>query len=185
MYAMFDGAHKFNQDITGWDVSKVTNMQSLFNNAKAFNQDISVWSTAVADTMGYMFKDAESFNVDISNWDVSNVLFMNGMFNGALQFNQDLSAWKEHNFPYTAATDIFKDSGCEVETTPESEDNTFCARKYCLTKVSLLLALLIKSSYIICYHSRHYVMASSTYTYFHAACQCHSQLGPHVRVTQH
>lgn len=133
MYAMFEGAHKFNQDITGWDVSKVTNMGSLFNNAKAFNQDISLWNTASATTMEDMFKSAELFNIDISNWDVSNVSYMSGMFNGALQFNQDLSAWKEHNFPYTSATDMFKDSGCEVKTSPESEDSTFCVtRKYCL-----------------------------------------------------
>mmetsp|Transcript_28655 Transcript_28655/g.40951 ORF Transcript_28655/g.40951 Transcript_28655/m.40951 type:complete len:589 (-) Transcript_28655:161-1927(-) len=127
MSAMFEGAHTFNQDISGWDVSKVKNMQSMFNDAKAFNQDISIWSTAAANTMGYMFKSAESFNIDISNWDVSNVSFVNGMFNGALQFNQDLSPWKEHNFPFTSATDIFTDSGCEVKTSPESEDDTVCA----------------------------------------------------------
>ncbi len=133
---MFEGAEKFNQDITGWDVSKVTNMGSVFNGAKTFNQDISIWNTALAEGMTYMFQGAESFNVDISNWDVSKVMYMTSMFNGAILFNQDLSAWKEHNFPYASATDIFKDSGCEVKTTPEFEDDTFCACKYCRANVS-------------------------------------------------
>jgi surface protein len=127
MSEMFEGAESFNQDITGWDVSSVFNMQSLFNGAKSFNQDISIWNIASAVTMNYMFKGAESFNIDISNWDVTNVSFMNGMFNGALTFKQDLSPWKEDSFPYDFATDIFKDSGCDVKTSPESDDSTFCA----------------------------------------------------------
>jgi len=134
MNAMFDGAESFNQDITGWDVSKVYGMQNLFNGAKAFNQDISIWNSSSTVSMGYMFKGAESFNIDISNWDVSSVSDMNGMFNGALTFKQDLSPWKGVRFPYTyGSTDIFKDSGCDVETSPETDDSTFCAiRESCL-----------------------------------------------------
>jgi len=42
MYAMFFGAYKFNQDISGWNVSKVTSMRSMFNQASSFNQNISI-----------------------------------------------------------------------------------------------------------------------------------------------
>ena len=45
---------KFNDDISNWDVSNVTDMGSMFSSSK--------------------------FNGDISNWDVSNVKFKLAMF---------------------------------------------------------------------------------------------------------
>ncbi|OQY33654.1 MAG: hypothetical protein B6I38_03330 [Anaerolineaceae bacterium 4572_5.1] len=36
----FGGAHAFNQDISGWDVSSVANMRNMFANAFSFNQNI-------------------------------------------------------------------------------------------------------------------------------------------------
>ena len=36
---------KFNQDISSWDVSKITNMESMFKDAE-FNQDISNWNVS-------------------------------------------------------------------------------------------------------------------------------------------
>ena len=62
------GGPTFNGDISSWDVSSVTNMQSMFLGAKDFNRDIS-------------------------SWDVSSVTNMQGMFNGAIDFNQNLSSW--------------------------------------------------------------------------------------------
>jgi surface protein len=46
MKEMFYGAHAFNQDISGWDVSKVTDMSSMFYNAAKFDQDISNWDVS-------------------------------------------------------------------------------------------------------------------------------------------
>ena len=39
----------------------------------AFNQDISSWDVSSVTDMEYMFR-ATPFNQDISSWDVSNVL---------------------------------------------------------------------------------------------------------------
>jgi len=40
---MFRFTAGFNQDIGGWDVSNVRNMDYMFFQAQAFNQDLSDW----------------------------------------------------------------------------------------------------------------------------------------------
>ena len=65
----------FNQDISSWDVSNVTDMSYMFKNLSnsPFNQDISSWNVANVTNMYEMFYGANSFNQDLSSWDVSNV----------------------------------------------------------------------------------------------------------------
>ena len=45
----------------------------MFHNAKSFNQNIWGWDVSNVKDMDYMFEDAKSFSQDISNWKVSNV----------------------------------------------------------------------------------------------------------------
>jgi surface protein len=86
----------FNQDISNWDVSSVTDMVYMFNNAYAFNQDIGNWDVSNVTNMSAMFANTD-FYQDISNWDVSSVTTMEGMFDGATIFNQDISTWDVSN----------------------------------------------------------------------------------------
>jgi surface protein len=86
----------FNQDISNWDVSSVTDMVYMFNNASAFNQDIGNWDVSNVTNMSAMFANTD-FYQDISNWDVSSVTTMEGMFDGATIFNQDISTWDVSN----------------------------------------------------------------------------------------
>lgn len=89
----FSGANIFNQDLNGWDTSRVTGWDNIFQEATAFNGNISNWNTSLAQSMAYLFANASSFNGNISSWNVGNVIDMTQMFQNAVTFNQNLSSW--------------------------------------------------------------------------------------------
>ncbi|WP_127137614.1 BspA family leucine-rich repeat surface protein [Flagellimonas oceanensis] len=97
MREMFRDATSFNGDISGWDVSKVTDMAYLFDNATSFDQNLSGWDVSNVTNMRDMFRAATSFNGDLSGWDVSSVTTMREMFQNATSFNGDLSGWDVSN----------------------------------------------------------------------------------------
>ena len=60
MMSLFDDdvvptMHKFNGDISKWDVSRVTNMDNMFYQASLFNADLSKWDVSRVTNMGRMF----------------------------------------------------------------------------------------------------------------------------------
>ena len=55
-------------------------MYSIFYGCKLFNQDISEWDVSNVTDMRYMFYDCGLFNQDISNWNVSKVRYSEKMF---------------------------------------------------------------------------------------------------------
>ena len=56
-------------EINTWDVSSVTNMDSLFQGASTFNDDINSWDTSSVTSMYQMFRSCSAFNQDIDSWD--------------------------------------------------------------------------------------------------------------------
>jgi len=89
-------ADAFNQDISAWDVRKVTNMSYMFYKTDDFNQDISDWDTRAVTNMQGMFHSAVDFNnggVALDWSDTSKVTDMSYMFWYADTFNQDVSGW--------------------------------------------------------------------------------------------
>ena len=93
MDSLFALKTTFNEPLNDWNVSNVESMDSMFYRAYSFNQPLDRWNVSNVETMIDMFDNATSFNQDIGNWNVSNVESMNGMFTDATSFNQDLSAW--------------------------------------------------------------------------------------------
>jgi surface protein len=79
-----------NIKIDEWDVSNVTNMESMFRYCKNFmehtafhyavNCDLSGWDVSNVENMSSMFLGCNKFNSDLSSWDVSNVRVKMEMF---------------------------------------------------------------------------------------------------------
>jgi len=127
MGSMFEEATSFNGDVSNFDTSSVTDMRFMFSKASSFNKDLSNFNTSSVAGMSWMFWGATSFDGDVSNFDVSSVTDMTEMFDSATSFSQDLCSWQD-NFPYTKADDIFEDSGCTYQDTPqEVQQGPFCA----------------------------------------------------------
>ena len=76
MSYMFPSSN-FNQNISHWDVSNVTDMRVMFYYNTSFNQDISNWDVSEVTDMGDMLANTSSFNQDLSTWDVGKVTFCN------------------------------------------------------------------------------------------------------------
>lgn len=97
MESLFDHDYKdssrFNEDLSRWDTSRVTNMNYVFYYASSFNGNISTWNTSRVVTISGMFNGAASFNGNLSLWDVSRIVDMNSVFPEATSFNGDVSTW--------------------------------------------------------------------------------------------
>ena len=58
MIGMFSGNSAFNQDIGGWDVSKLTDMSYAFAFASTFDADIGAWDVPSDTIMIQAFYDS-------------------------------------------------------------------------------------------------------------------------------
>ena len=93
------GADTFNVDLSRWNTTSVTTMQSMFNGAVSFDQPIGDWQVARVTDMSHMYVPIGS----ITDCPCSSVnspcvnFYYHGRFQGARKFNQDLSQWKTHN----------------------------------------------------------------------------------------
>ena len=94
---LFEGTKFKHIDISGWDVSNVTDMSCMFLYCKALKTvgDLSKWDVSKVTNMGSMFFKCEKLESvgDISKWDVSKVTNMEFMFCNCESFNQDIYNW--------------------------------------------------------------------------------------------
>ena len=84
-------------DLNGIDISKITDMSFLFQPLRKYDLskiDISEWNTSNVTNMNSMFEGCSKFNCDLSKWDVRNVRDMKYLFQGCSNFSADLSNWK-------------------------------------------------------------------------------------------
>ena len=89
-------------DISDWDVSRVTNMNSLFSDNLLYmfvnpRKAREAWGTIEVKDVENFLENFRKFNQPLNKWDVSNVTDMGKMFSGADSFNQPLNKWNVSN----------------------------------------------------------------------------------------
>jgi surface protein len=96
--------YAFNQDLSSWDTSNVTDMSFIFYNEgggiHTFNQDLSSWDTSNVTDMSFMFYNeggTHAFDQSLGAWDISSVTNMTDMlYNCGMSpenYSATLSGW--------------------------------------------------------------------------------------------
>jgi hypothetical protein len=95
---MFNGATIFNQNLSSWDVTNITSMNSMFRNAAAFTATgLNTWTPTNVTDMSYMFYGTSAAFTNVSS-------------SGRLL--TDLTSW-----PYTASNTLFLSPDRSTDTT--------------------------------------------------------------------
>ena len=92
----------FNENLSGWNVSNITNMSQMFYGCVSFlGLGLETWNTYWLSNTFNMFRYCHSLICDLSRWNVSNLNFAKCMFNGCSNFNSDLSRWQFKHLEHT------------------------------------------------------------------------------------
>lgn len=98
---MFMNASSFNGDVSGWDISNVTNLISTFREATAFEgTGVAGWETENVTSMLNTFRDASNFNQSLGDWDITSldgnndlVGFLSGSGLSCVNYGATLTGW--------------------------------------------------------------------------------------------
>lgn len=104
---MFRGVGGTLSDLSAWDTSAVTLMQSMFQDSTA-NPDLGNWNTENVTDMSHMFRDAVNADPDVSAWDTGNVTGMSNMFRDATSADPDVSGWNTGSV--NSLSNMFRDA---------------------------------------------------------------------------
>jgi hypothetical protein len=105
---MFVDCIKFNQDISGWDMSKVDTLDAMFQNCYKFNKDLGKWKfNQNLQSLGSVFDFCKNFEgKGLEKWDVHNIKYFDDMFNNCTNLKCNLEKWDISNVKTFA--DMFK-----------------------------------------------------------------------------
>ena len=82
MREMFAYAHTpASIDVSNWNVSKVSSMNSMFLNAERINPNTSKWDVSNVEDMGAMFQNSMISQADMSHWNTKSLKSSDYMFN--------------------------------------------------------------------------------------------------------
>jgi len=106
IHSYMNGETKFGE-ISTWNVSNISDMDSLFSGIANFNIDINSWDVSNVITMKSMFSGCSIFNQPLDQWNVSNVRNMESMFSGCIEFNQPLENSTHDDETMNSLTNMF------------------------------------------------------------------------------
>ena len=114
----------FNQDLSAWDVSSVTDMTNMFAGAWTLT-DVSLPDTSSVTDMRYMFSSAYDFAQDIRNWNVSSVDYFEGMFvNATAMINTYGSTPQWNTTPTRDWFDAASSNSAPINSDNSTSDNS-------------------------------------------------------------
>ncbi len=104
MANMFSACTAFNQIVSGWNTSKVTNTSSMFLNCTNFNNGLAsgvagnmLWDLSSVTTTASMFNGCGAFNQNLGALNLSNCTTFASMFQSASKYNNggstDINSW--------------------------------------------------------------------------------------------
>ncbi|EAF9641637.1 BspA family leucine-rich repeat surface protein [Listeria monocytogenes] len=97
MDSMFYANYAASIDVSNWDTSQVTNMFCMFAESAATSLDVSSFDTSNVTSMGFMFESSAVTSLNLSNFDTSKVTDMRNLFVGASQL-QNLTLGSQVQF---------------------------------------------------------------------------------------
>jgi surface protein len=93
----------------------------MFRGASAFDQDLSHFQTSLVTDFSEMFFQAATFNKGISKWDMQSAKYLNDMFQEAGSFRQNLCAWNKYGSHFENVYDLFWATNCPTPGDPDLE----------------------------------------------------------------
>ncbi|EKZ3831031.1 BspA family leucine-rich repeat surface protein [Listeria monocytogenes] len=97
MDSMFYANYAASIDVSNWDTSQVTNMFCMFAESAATSLDLSSFDTSKVWSMSGMFAESAATSLDVSSFDTSNVTEMFNMFDGSAATSLDVSNFDTSN----------------------------------------------------------------------------------------
>ncbi|TYV60093.1 BspA family leucine-rich repeat surface protein [Listeria monocytogenes] len=97
MDSMFYANYAASIDVSNWDTSQVTNMFCMFAESAATSLDLSSFDTSKVWSMAGMFAESAATSLDVSSFDTSNVTEMADMFSGSAATSLDVSNFDTSN----------------------------------------------------------------------------------------
>lgn len=97
MNSLFDGCSIFNQPIGSWNVSNVSGITRAFARCFLFNQPLGSWNTGNFTNMSAMFEFCTNFNQPLGSWNLSKATNFGSLFRGCTNFNQPIGSWNTAN----------------------------------------------------------------------------------------
>lgn len=93
----FSRQSNINFDLSKWDMNSATSIERMFDQNDLFNSELNEWVFPNVTSLLNLFNNANNFNQPLNNWDVSGITSLNGMFTRASSFNQNISSWNVSN----------------------------------------------------------------------------------------